>query len=421
MSHRINLYAYNQATPQLISRIGEWKYEIPLLLFPLLQNPIVDGHLIYLDIAAGIPKLQKFYDFIENMLQLHQHENFKINRHRILSYLSSLEGKVFYLDAADVFDLNKNSYVRQAADLAEEIIEIQSLFDQSMQIQSLVLLNDLLTEQSFNTWLDMLEHGYVQYGWKLFEIGQVNHSEAHIFKDNNKYGLKDYQNKIIVEAIYDYIYWFSEHGHSILINNEKYGIINTIGEIIIPTEWDYIEQLDDKNYHRFIAVKNSAVGLIDLQSNTEILPTIYSKVECFPNGYVQVLKDQKYTVLDRSLNVIFENSELPFQYYQYDFLYVLKEKSPRAEFYSGQGHALGLLYPNYLRVLSHDLILIKPIKKIEKYFRLLNNLGQYLYTDIQKVSHLEDQQQFAFQRENKWYLFDIRNQKVLRELADIKP
>lgn len=364
MSHRINLYAYNQTPPQLISRIGEWKYEIPLLLFPLLQNPIVDGHLIYLDIAAGFPKLQKFYDFIENMLQLQQHENFQINRHRILSYLSSLEGKVFYLDAADVFDLNENSYVRQAADLAEEIIEIQSLFDQSMQIQSLVLLNDLLTEQSFNTWLDMLEHGYVQYGWKLFEIGQVNHSEAHIFKDNNKYGLKDYQNKIIVEAIYDYIYWFSEHGHSILINNEKYGIINTIGEIIIPTEWDYIEQLDDKNYHRFIAVKNSAVGLIYLQSNTEILPTIYSKVECFPNGYVQVLKDQKYTVLDRSLNVIFGNSELPFQYYQYDFLYVLKEKSPRAEFYSGQGHALGLLYPNYLRVLSHDLILIKPIKKI---------------------------------------------------------
>lgn len=62
MAHRIYLYNYDQKTNQSFDTyLGEWNYEIPLLLYPLIAEDIrVEGVEFFSNKEQGIVQLRYF-------------------------------------------------------------------------------------------------------------------------------------------------------------------------------------------------------------------------------------------------------------------------------------------------------------------------------------------------------------------------
>ena len=68
-----------------------------------------------------------------------------------------------------------------------------------------------------------------------------------IVRLNNKYGMINEKNEVIIPIIYDNVYYFQSNGLAkvkVKLNN-KYGIINEKNEIIIPIIYNYIYFFED--------------------------------------------------------------------------------------------------------------------------------------------------------------------------------
>ncbi len=73
MAHRIYLYNCDQKTKELFNTyLGEWNYEIPLLLYPLLAEDIkLDGDEFFANKEQGIVQLRYFFNLLADTYQLH--------------------------------------------------------------------------------------------------------------------------------------------------------------------------------------------------------------------------------------------------------------------------------------------------------------------------------------------------------------
>ncbi|MEN5195957.1 hypothetical protein [Sphingobacterium faecium] len=77
MAHRIYLYNYDQKTNQTFDTyLGEWNYEIPLLLYPLLAEDVkVLGVELIANKEQGIVQLRYFFNLLADSYQLHYKKN----------------------------------------------------------------------------------------------------------------------------------------------------------------------------------------------------------------------------------------------------------------------------------------------------------------------------------------------------------
>lgn len=161
------------------------------------------------------------------------------------------------------------------------------------------------------------------------------------FEKNEKYGLIDFDGKIIVDAIYDNIYALQGTENSIIIEKEgKKGLVNNkTGEIVIKAEYqeisainkthedgyivknslnkygliandktqildfkyDEIKKVTGNNY--FVVVENGVVEVIK-SDGTAILNSGFDSVEDIKVDNFIIIKDGKYGVIDKSGNVI---------------------------------------------------------------------------------------------------------------------
>lgn len=73
MAHRIYLYNYDQKTNQSFDTyLGEWNYEIPILLYPLIAEDIrVEGVEFFSHKEQGIVQLRYFFNLLADTYQLH--------------------------------------------------------------------------------------------------------------------------------------------------------------------------------------------------------------------------------------------------------------------------------------------------------------------------------------------------------------
>ena len=72
------------------------------------------------------------------------------------------------------------------------------------------------------------------------DAGNSNYEGLASVKKNGYWGAIDRHLKMVVPAIYEYIWTFFE-GHAVVKKAGKYGVVNTKGEILIPIQYDRIE------------------------------------------------------------------------------------------------------------------------------------------------------------------------------------
>ena len=69
-----------------------------------------------------------------------------------------------------------------------------------------------------------------------------------------------------------------------------------------------------------------------------------------------------------------------------------------------------------MRKISDEYILIKPIKRLEKYYRLLNMQGIIVFDKIEQIQS-EDQAQHILLFQNKiWQVYDLTTHQITRTL-----
>lgn len=64
------------------------------------------------------------------------------------------------------------------------------------------------------------------------------------FKRDSKFGLLSPEGKLVVDAVYDSISFFSD-GMALVENGGKYGFINDKGKVIIECKYDYAHYFYD--------------------------------------------------------------------------------------------------------------------------------------------------------------------------------
>ncbi|AMW79080.1 hypothetical protein AMD27_09390 [Acinetobacter sp. TGL-Y2] len=416
MAHRLNVYTYSHRSKKIGFQICEWKYEIPLLFIPLLSNPQIVEDQLYFDRNSGIKNLRLFYFFLEKSLCLEQHEDFQKYRQKVFQYLTELPDEMLVLNATDVFNLSRQPHEQQAQQYLQHINEKNVLIENAISLGNLDLLQNLLDECHYDHWLAVLEHENNQYGWRLFEVGQFNHTEVYIYQDHQHFGLKDKQQKIILYATYDEIWSFTLNGLAIVKKNDVFGLIDTLGQVVVQIEWDWIKHVDDHQYFRCVVYRSKYANLMDLKTGELLFNTWFTEITCFYNGYIQIQENEYFSILDHHLNPVIKNHPSSFEIWDEHIFFTQSDRKAYKNFYHCSGTYLGQYYPEYLRKISDDYILIKPIKRLEQYFRLLNMQGVIVFDHIQRIQ-LEDQAQHILIFQNQiWQVYDLNAHQITRSL-----
>ena len=108
---------------------------------------------------------------------------------------------------------------------------------------------------------------------------------------NNKYGLIDFDGKVVLECEYDEIYSLKGVTENIIVEKEgKLGLVNAKGQTIIKTEYSSIQTLEE-GYKAEYLVKNAEgkFGVIST-SGTNILEPIYEEVKYLGSNEVYAVK-----------------------------------------------------------------------------------------------------------------------------------
>lgn len=104
---------------------------------------------------------------------------------------------------------------------------------------------------------------------------------------NSKVGYIDYEGKVILPFVYDWVEPFEDYymkaydnGLSLVGLDGKTGLTNVYGKLVVPIEYDEIEGF----YHGLSVVKrNGKFGFVDFKGR-EVIPPIYEHAENY-NGY----------------------------------------------------------------------------------------------------------------------------------------
>ena len=129
------------------------------------------------------------------------------------------------------------------------------------------------------------------------------------YQKNGKYGLIDFEGKIIIEPEYDNIYALEGIEKSIIIEKDgKKGLVNTsLGEIIIPVQYLDISSLTDTYDNGYIVKnENNKLGIISADKK-KILEEKYDDIKHITGNDYYVVVDNGITeVIDYTGQVILD-------------------------------------------------------------------------------------------------------------------
>ncbi len=182
-----------------------------------------------------------------------------------------------------------------------------------------------------------------QSEFKKLRPCSYNNTERFIVSQNQKVGVIDNNNNIIIPIEYDAISNWVEYGpiaHYVIKNN-KFGLLYYHNEVLVPAVYDSLYYYS----HKIIKVKqNGKIGIIDAMNRTiipieyEALIVLYHKSIIFnaddtiPIDKFIVRKNEKWSSLNYENEIIrediskeeIEETYLPSQLNNYDFEYIDK-------------------------------------------------------------------------------------------------
>lgn len=169
-------------------------------------------------------------------------------------------------------------------------------------------------------------------------------AEIKISSENNKFGLCDEHNNVIVEPIYNKIIRLGNNAF-IVQKKVKFGMINTQGEVIVPIKYRHVERVLGKyaklgNYSDF--------GLYD-DTGFAFIPPVYDSIDLLFGGMFLTYKDYKYGITDSKGRILLDNI--------FDDIYMPKPNIMRVQ-YKGQWYEIE-------QVSAATLTLPQDVKTVE--------------------------------------------------------
>lgn len=124
-----------------------------------------------------------------------------------------------------------------------------------------------------------------------------------IYKENNRFGLKDLCNNIIIEPVYKKIIRLGDNSYLVQNRWNKFGIISQKGEEIVKPKYKSAERIlgeyaklgNDNDY-----------GIYDSCGNL-IIPHEYDSISLLYGKMFLVYQDYQYGIIDFEGNVLLEN------------------------------------------------------------------------------------------------------------------
>ncbi|WBV60895.1 tetratricopeptide repeat protein [Chryseobacterium camelliae] len=419
MAHRIYLYNYDQKTNQSFDTyLGEWNYEIPLLLYPLIaENIKLEGVDFLSDREQGIVQLRYFFNLLADTYQLHYKKAYHEPVNKMFEFLEALPYDSFVLNATDVFNMNEEKHKVQAKEWLVEIQQKSKLFKKAVETQNLSLLDSLVSYTGYSSFLEILQTDWINYGFGYFEELAYKQIASSIFEENGKFGLKDAKDKILAPAIYDEIFEADYHyGISVIQKEGLFGYLQNDGKELVPPLYEDAFDVFDFASEPLGEVKvNGKSGILKVYSNTWMIPADYDAIERVTYGFLSVEKDGKFGVYhDESGIILPVESENPYEYDYFPELFFTKQEGTgKRRYYTEEGNYLGDFVEGSILKTSASFW-IKP-NKFDKKGKLINEKGKLIIDEADQLILIDNFEALAIRKDKNWKIYHTTQHRFLLE------
>jgi hypothetical protein len=249
-----------------------------------------------------------------------------------------------------------------------------------------------------------------------------------IYKENNLYGLKDINNKLIVKPQYKTLLYFSE-GLAFATSDSFQGYIDTNGKQVIRLGKQYYGRGFQNGSANIYSATNghsnfrSKIGSIDRKGSIIISPK-YDWLSKYPNGRYRAHQDSSILILDSNGQFIQEfrketpiihqkmmrklEVDLPYKEDEFTFFY-----NDKMCFINNQGEEItGMKYDLVYRYDSKNDLLI--VKKDSLYGLINTNGKSILPIEYESIKNRQWQSvDLILKRYGKFGLFNVNDYSII--------
>lgn len=245
------------------------------------------------------------------------------------------------------------------------------------------------------------------------------------YKENEKYGLVNFEGKKITEAIYENIENLPyKEGELLVENNGKYGVINMLGKVVIPVEYkeikvdEYYEKDSAYRYSGYIVGTETDNGTMykyinynNKQQSKDEYQDIQRVVD-YENKdeyYLIFKKDNKYGVI-KNENIVINNEYDNIEYDSFNQLFTVKKDGKYGVLKSNGETLISCLYDE----IDIEGIYIYSLKGEEQI--IFDTTGAKIENPKYKsVYNVEDTNyKITINNENKYGVVDENNNEIIK-------
>ena len=184
----------------------------------------------------------------------------------------------------------------------------------------------------------------------------MTNNNYHIFVENDKLGLKDPQNRIVLFAVYEAIDFIDVNTPIRIRRDEKWGLMDFRGNTIVEPAYSFMYSPCNG---RIAVEKDNKWGFLDYKGKM-VVPLIYDDAEsfscaedCFGVPSTWVKKENKYGAINDKGEVI-----IPFEYDNADLLkgYAIVEKDKNYGVVNFKNELIIPLGDNDIEFLDNDIV-----------------------------------------------------------------
>ena len=157
-------------------------------------------------------------------------------------------------------------------------------------------------------------------------------SDLTVYNLNNKYGLKDKSDKVVVYAKYKKLIRLGENAWIVQEKN-KFGIIDCNGNYLIKPKYTHVERI----FGRFAKLGNEKDYGLYNDKGEAIIPPEFTSIDPLFGGRFLTCKNYKYGIYNNKGDLVLDND--------FDFIYMPNPKTLRIQ-YKGNWYEIESITPN---------------------------------------------------------------------------
>lgn len=157
-------------------------------------------------------------------------------------------------------------------------------------------------------------------------------SDLTVYNLNNKYGLKDKSDKVVVYAKYKKLIRLGENAWIVQEKN-KFGIIDCNGNYLIKPKYTHVERI----FGRFAKLGNEKDYGLYNDKGEAVIPPEFTSIDPLFGGRFLTCKNYKYGIYNNKGDLVLDND--------FDFIYMPNPKTLRIQ-YKGNWYEIESITPN---------------------------------------------------------------------------